>query len=185
MNILVTIIVVISAIGLIATVLLQSGKSAGLSGAITGGAETFFGKKGMDDKFATWSKVFAVAFMVSSQSAETLASLQLGMKVVSGEGADIKPGNALFLKDIPVGTLIHNIELYPGKGAQLVRSAGTSAQLMAKEGKYAQVRLPSGEVRMVQTENSGLTIVHPVDRIKEVVEMEWARVNCQQSVLQR
>ena len=64
MNILVTIIVVISAIGLIATVLLQSGKSAGLSGAITGGAETFFGKKGMDDKFATWSKVFAVAFMV-------------------------------------------------------------------------------------------------------------------------
>ena len=65
MNILVTMIVVISAIGLIATVLLQSGKSAGLSGAITGGAETFFGKKGMDDKFATWSKVFAVVFMVS------------------------------------------------------------------------------------------------------------------------
>ena len=65
MNILVTVIVVISAIGLIATVLLQSGKSAGLSGAITGGAETFFGKKGMDDKFATWSKVFAVVFMVS------------------------------------------------------------------------------------------------------------------------
>ena len=65
MNILVTIIVVISAIGLIATVLLQSGKSAGLSGAITGGAETFFGKKGMDDKFATWSKVVAVVFMVS------------------------------------------------------------------------------------------------------------------------
>ncbi len=75
-----------------------------------------------------------------------------GDKVVSGEGADIKPGNALFLKDIPVGTLIHNIELYPGKGAQLVRSAGTSAQLMAKEGKYAQVRLPSGEVRMVRLE---------------------------------
>ncbi len=75
-----------------------------------------------------------------------------GDVVVSGEGADIKPGNALFLKDIPVGTLIHNIELYPGKGAQLVRSAGTSAQLMAKEGKYAQVRLPSGEVRMVRLE---------------------------------
>ncbi len=72
--------------------------------------------------------------------------------VESGTGADIKPGNALFLKDIPVGTLIHNIELYPGKGAQLVRSAGTSAQLMAKEGKYAQVRLPSGEVRMVRLE---------------------------------
>lgn len=73
-----------------------------------------------------------------------------GDVVVSGEGADIKPGNALFIKDIPVGTLIHNIELYPGKGGQLVRSAGNSAQLMAKEGDYAQVRLPSGEVRMVR-----------------------------------
>lgn len=73
-----------------------------------------------------------------------------GDVVVSGTGADIKPGNALFIKDIPVGTLIHNVELYPGKGAQLVRSAGNSAQLMAKEGKYAQVRLPSGEVRMVR-----------------------------------
>ena len=73
-----------------------------------------------------------------------------GDVVVSGEGADIKPGNALFLKDIPVGTLIHNIELYPGRGGQLVRSAGSSAQLMAKEGDYAQVRLPSGEVRMVR-----------------------------------
>ncbi len=73
-----------------------------------------------------------------------------GDVVVSGEGADIKPGNALFIKDIPVGTLIHNIELYPGKGAQLVRSAGNSAQLMAKEGKYAQVKLPSGEVRMIR-----------------------------------
>ena len=75
-----------------------------------------------------------------------------GDVVVSGEGADIKPGNALFIKDIPVGTLIHNIELYPGKGGQLVRSAGNSAQLMAKEGDYAQVRLPSGEVRMVRLE---------------------------------
>lgn len=73
-----------------------------------------------------------------------------GDVVVSGEGADIKPGNALFIKDIPVGTLIHNIELYPGKGAQLVRSAGNSAQLMAKEGDYAQVRLPSGEARMIR-----------------------------------
>lgn len=75
-----------------------------------------------------------------------------GDVVVSGEGADIKPGNALFIRDIPVGTLIHNIELYPGKGAQLVRSAGNSAQLMAKEGAYAQVRLPSGEVRMIRME---------------------------------
>ena len=73
-----------------------------------------------------------------------------GDVVVSGEGADIKPGNALFIKDIPVGTLIHNMALYPGKGAQLVRSAGNSAQLMAKEGDYAQVRLPSGEVRMIR-----------------------------------
>ena len=76
--------------------------------------------------------------------------LKDGDVVVSGEGADIKPGNALFIKDIPVGTLIHNIELYPGAGGQLVRSAGTSAQLMAKEGNYAQVRLPSGEVRMIR-----------------------------------
>ena len=75
--------------------------------------------------------------------------LKVGDAIMSGEGADIKPGNALFLKDIPMGTLIHNIELKPGKGGQLVRSAGNSAQLMAKEGAYAQVRLPSGEVRMI------------------------------------
>jgi len=73
-----------------------------------------------------------------------------GDVVVSGKGADIKPGNALFIKDIPVGTLIHNIELYPGRGAQLVRSAGVAAQLMAKENGYAQIKLPSGEVRMVR-----------------------------------
>ena len=72
-----------------------------------------------------------------------------GMKVVSGEGADVKVGNALFIKDIPVGTLIHNVEIHPGKGGQLVRSAGESAQLMAKENGYGQVRLPSGEVRLV------------------------------------
>ena len=73
-----------------------------------------------------------------------------GNVIMSGKGADIKPGNALFISDIPVGTLIHNIELYPGKGGQLVRSAGVSAQLMAKENGYAQVRLPSGEVRMIR-----------------------------------
>ena len=73
-----------------------------------------------------------------------------GDVVVSGEGADIKPGNAMEIKDIPVGTLIYNVELYPGKGGQLVRSAGNTAQLMAKENGYAQVRLPSGEVRMVR-----------------------------------
>ena len=72
-----------------------------------------------------------------------------GDKVVSGPEADIIPGNALPLINIPVGTFIHNVELYPGKGAQLVRSAGTMAQLMAKEGKYALIRLPSGELRNV------------------------------------
>ena len=75
--------------------------------------------------------------------------LKVGDKVVSGPNADIKPGNALPFANIPVGTIIHNIELYPGKGAQLVRSAGNMAQLMAKEGKYALVRLPSGEMRNV------------------------------------
>ena len=75
--------------------------------------------------------------------------LKVGDSVESGKGADIKPGNALPLSDIPVGTVIHNIEMKPGKGAQLVRSAGASAQLMAKEGVYASVRLGSGEVRMV------------------------------------
>ena len=75
--------------------------------------------------------------------------LKVGDKVRAGEDADIKPGNALPLSAIPVGTVIHNIELYPGKGAQLVRSAGNMAQLMAKENGYALVRLPSGELRNV------------------------------------
>ena len=72
-----------------------------------------------------------------------------GDKVVSGETTDIKPGNCLPIANIPVGTLIHNIELNPGQGAKLVRVAGQSAQLMAKEGKYAHVRLPSGEMRLI------------------------------------
>lgn len=75
--------------------------------------------------------------------------LKVGDRVVSGPGADIVVGNALPLKNIPAGTMIHNIELRPGKGGQLVRSAGGAAQLLAKEGDYAQVRLPSGEVRKV------------------------------------
>ena len=75
-----------------------------------------------------------------------------GMKVMSGAKAEIKPGNCLPLSEIPVGTLVHNIELFPGKGGQMVRSAGNSAQLMAKEGKYATLRLPSGEMRMVPIE---------------------------------
>ena len=76
--------------------------------------------------------------------------LKIGDKVVSSATADIKPGNCLPIANIPVGTIIHNIELYPGKGAQLVRSAGVAAQLMAKENGKAQVRLPSGEVRYVR-----------------------------------
>ena len=76
--------------------------------------------------------------------------LKIGDKVVSSAAADIKPGNCLPIANIPVGTIIHNIELHPGKGAQLVRSAGVAAQLMAKENGKAQVRLPSGEVRYVR-----------------------------------
>lgn len=72
-----------------------------------------------------------------------------GMKVMNGPEAEVRVGNCLPLSEIPVGTQIHNIELYPGRGGQLVRSAGNSAQLMAKEGKYATLRLPSGEMRMV------------------------------------
>ena len=72
-----------------------------------------------------------------------------GDKVVSGEKADIKPGNCMKIESIPVGTMIHNIELNPGQGGKLVRAAGQEAQLMAKEGKYAHVRLPSGEMRLI------------------------------------
>ena len=78
--------------------------------------------------------------------------LKVGDTIVSGPDADIKIGNTLPLKNIPVGTVIHNVELKPGKGVQLVRSAGNGAQLMAKEGDYAQVRLPSGEVRKIRIE---------------------------------
>ena len=75
--------------------------------------------------------------------------LKVGMKVLNGPNAEIRPGNCLPLANIPIGTIVHNIELHPGKGGQMVRSAGTGAQLMAKEGKYATLRLPSGEMRMV------------------------------------
>ena len=75
--------------------------------------------------------------------------LKDGDKVVSGERADIKPGNCMKIENIPVGTMIHNIELNPGQGGKLVRAAGQEAQLMAKEGKYAHVRLPSGEMRLI------------------------------------
>ena len=76
--------------------------------------------------------------------------LRAGHIIMTGSGSDILPGNCMPIAEIPVGTMIHNIELYPGKGAQLVRSAGTAAQLMAKENGMAQVRLPSGEVRYVR-----------------------------------
>ena len=75
--------------------------------------------------------------------------LKVGQKIMNGANADVRVGNCLPLENIPVGTEVHNIELYPGKGGQLVRSAGNSAQLMAKEGKFATLRLPSGEMRMV------------------------------------
>jgi large subunit ribosomal protein L2 len=93
----------------------------------------------------------ALIFYADGEKAYILApeGLTDGMKVMSGAKAEVRVGNCLPLSEIPVGTQIHNIEMYPGKGGQLVRSAGTSAQLMAKEGKYATLRLPSGEMRMV------------------------------------
>ncbi len=78
--------------------------------------------------------------------------LKVGDEILSGVNADIKIGNALPLENIPVGTTVHNVELQPGKGGQMVRTAGAGAQLVAREGKYAQLRLPSGEVRMVRKE---------------------------------
>ena len=75
--------------------------------------------------------------------------LNVGDKVMSGAGADIKAGNALLLSDIPVGTMVHNIEMKPGRGGQIARSAGISAQIMAKEGAYATIKMPSGEMRLI------------------------------------
>ena len=78
--------------------------------------------------------------------------VKVGDTIVAGPESDITPGNALKLKDIPVGTMVHNLEIEPGRGGKLVRAAGTSAQLMAKEGKYAYVRMPSGELRLILQE---------------------------------
>lgn len=75
--------------------------------------------------------------------------VKVGDRIANGERAELRPGNALYIRDIPVGTQIHNVELLPGEGGQLARSAGVSAQLLAKEGVYCQVRLPSGEVRLI------------------------------------
>ena len=94
--------------------------------------------------------------------------LSVGDKVLSSAAADIKPGNCLPIANIPVGEMIHNIELYPGKGAQLVRAAGVAAQLMAKENGMAQVRLPSGEVRYIR-ENCKATI-------GQVGNTDWANI---------
>lgn len=93
----------------------------------------------------------ALLFYADGEKRYILApqGLKVGHKIISGPEADILPGNALPLANIPVGTTIHSVEMKPGKGAQLVRSAGSSAQLVAKEGRFAQIRMPSGEVRMI------------------------------------
>ncbi|MBO4367307.1 MAG: 50S ribosomal protein L2 [Clostridia bacterium] len=95
----------------------------------------------------------ALLFYVDGEKRYILApeGLKVGDTVMSGPEADIKPGNCLPIANIPLGTLIHNIEFRPGNGGQMVRSAGAAAQLVAKEGDYAQIRLPSGEVRKVKT----------------------------------
>lgn len=94
----------------------------------------------------------ALLFYADGEKRYILAplGLKVGDKVVSGTGAEIRPGNSMPISNIPVGTMVHNVEMVEGKGGQLVRSAGTSAQLLAKEGDYAQVRMPSGEVRLVR-----------------------------------
>src|SRR3712207_5341284 len=104
--------------------------------------------------------------------------LSVGDTVFAGETADIRPGNSLPLLNIPVGTIIHNVELKPGRGAQVIRSAGTSGQLMAKEGRYAQVRMPSGTVRMVLIECRATVgqvgnIEHEIIRIGKAGKSRW------------
>lgn len=96
----------------------------------------------------------ALIFYVDGEKRYIVAPMGLGVgdTIESGPKADIRPGNALPLQNIPIGTTIHNVELYPGRGGQIVRAAGTSAQLLAKEGGYATLRLPSGEMRLVRQE---------------------------------
>ncbi|MBI5029947.1 MAG: 50S ribosomal protein L2 [Chloroflexi bacterium] len=96
----------------------------------------------------------ALLFYADGEKRYVLApvGMVVGDKVTSGPNAEIKPGNTLPIASIPVGTMVHNVEMQKGKGGQMVRAAGTAAQLMAKEGKYAQVRLPSGEVRYVSVD---------------------------------
>ncbi|MDR1242975.1 MAG: 50S ribosomal protein L2 [Deltaproteobacteria bacterium] len=95
--------------------------------------------------------------------------MHTGDTVLAGEGADIKPGNALLISRIPVGTLIHNVELYPGKGGQFCRAAGTYAQLVAKEDKYALLRMPSGETRKV--------LVAGMATIGQVGNLQWENIS--------
>jgi len=95
--------------------------------------------------------------------------LHVGDRIESGEGADIKPGNALPLRNVPVGTVVHGVELRPGGGAKIARSAGTSVQLLAKEGKYAHLRMPSGEIRRVEATCRAT--------IGEVGNAEWELIN--------
>ncbi len=118
------------------------------------------------DKFGVPAKVFSIEYDPNRSARIALLhyadgekryilapdGLEVGDTVQSGEGSEIKVGNALKLKDIPLGSFVHNVELKPGKGGQLGRSAGASIQLMAREGKYATLKMPSGEVRMVHVE---------------------------------
>ncbi len=107
--------------------------------------------------------------------------IRVGDKIMAGSNAEIKPGHAMAISRIPLGTQVHNVELYPGKGGQLVRSAGTSAQVVAKEGAYAQLRLPSGEVRMV-SQNCMATIgvvgnvKHNIIKIGKAGRKRWLGV---------
>lgn len=96
----------------------------------------------------------ALIFYADGEKRYIIAPLDLrvGDTIMSGERAEIRPGNALPLRNIPIGTVVHNVELYPGRGGQMARAAGTSAQLLAKEGDYATLRLPSGEMRYVRQE---------------------------------
>ncbi|NIN67833.1 MAG: 50S ribosomal protein L2 [Anaerolineae bacterium] len=114
-----------------------------------------------------------IALLVYADGEKRYIIAPLGLKVndvvESGPGADIRVGNALPIANIPVGSMIHNIELHSGKGGQLARSAGTSAQLLAKEGQYAQVRLPSGEIRLIHLDN--------LATIGQVGNTDWGNIS--------
>ena len=113
----------------------------------------------------------ALLFYADGEKRYILApdGLKVGDTILSGEGADIKPGNALTLSRIPVGTIVHNIELRPGRGGQFCRAAGTYAQLVAKEGKYALLRLPSGEVRQVLSAGTAT--------VGQVGNLQWENIS--------